>query len=270
MSAGDDAGAAPGFPRIGEVFYRTRVLRGRAWTLRRFAAELGIDHVMLGYVEKGQRLPGEGLVRRLAEIGRLDERECLGILHRERLVRAMAHELRRAILGPEDAGEPGVPLSLSPVLSRVLAELPDSGEKVDARRWRKSIRAALRAEVGKATRENQARVARLLVDKRLVEEKDAAVRKTGRHLHAEEPQERFDLAVSFADVFAKAMSDEVVRERTDNYLHNHFLTIEPERVPAFLRALDVAIAEVVERFASADASREDEFFQVLVAGTTRK
>jgi transcriptional regulator with XRE-family HTH domain len=263
-----------GFPRIGELFYRVRVLRGREWTLRRFAAELGVDHVMLSYVEKGQRLPGDALVRRLADVAGLDPRDCLATLHRERLVRGIARELRRVLLEPADGesgdGEDEIPVALSPVLSRVLAELPDSGEAVDARRFRKSIRDSLRSELGKATPADQARVGELLRAKGLVAERGGSVRKTARHVHAVEPEERFDLAVSFADVFAKSMLDELLRERDDNYFQSHFLTIERERLPELVRALDRAIAEVVERFASTEPAAGGEFFQVLVAGTTRK
>lgn len=269
----DDVGAK-GFPRIGEVFYRVRVLRGREWTLRRFAAELGVDHVMLSYVEKGQRLPGDSLVRRLAEVGGLDARDCLAILHRERLVRGMARELRRVILGPEEGGGEGgaeeVPVSVSPVVSRVLAELPDSGDPVDQRTFLRSIRDSLRSELGKATRQDQERVVELLFSKGLVERGDGVVRKAARHLHAVEPEERFDLAVSFADVFAKSMIDELVCDRDDNYLQSHFLTIDRERLPELLRALDKAVADVVARFASPEPATGGEFFQVLVAGTTRK
>jgi hypothetical protein len=89
-------------------------------------------------------------------------------------------------------------------------------------------------------------------------------------VHASEPEERYDLAVSFVDVFAKSMIDELLRDRDDNYLQSHFLTIESARLPELVRALDKAIADVVERFAATDPRTGGEFFQVLVAGTTRK
>ena len=57
--------------RIRDVFYETRVLMGRDYTIRRFAEEAlasAIDPVMLGYIEKGKRFPNEALVRRLAAI----------------------------------------------------------------------------------------------------------------------------------------------------------------------------------------------------------
>jgi hypothetical protein len=48
---------------IKDYFYETRVLMGRDFTVKRFAAEtLGgaVDPVMLGYIEKGKRFPKRG------------------------------------------------------------------------------------------------------------------------------------------------------------------------------------------------------------------
>ncbi len=47
---------------IKDIFYETRVLMGRSYTLRRFAEEVlggSVDPVMLGYIEKGTRFPNE-------------------------------------------------------------------------------------------------------------------------------------------------------------------------------------------------------------------
>src|SRR5215470_7502230 len=126
----EDADVAEGaqFQSIGELFYRTRVLRGREWTLRRFATELGVDHVLLSYIEKGQRFPSEELVRKLAAIRREDARELLAVLYRDRMVRAFAREIRRALTGEADDDPSATKArraSTSAVLSRAVAALPD-------------------------------------------------------------------------------------------------------------------------------------------------
>src|SRR5512144_1749856 len=87
-------------PSIGELFYETRVLRGRRWSLRRFGTEAlegRIEPVMLSYIEKGERLPSEDLVRQLAAFRREDPQPLLARLWRERVRRAVARELERAL-----------------------------------------------------------------------------------------------------------------------------------------------------------------------------
>ena len=73
------------------MFYETRVLMGRDYTVRRFATEVlggSIDPVMLGYIEKGKRFPSEALVRRLAAIRKQDPHELLALLWRDRILYA--------------------------------------------------------------------------------------------------------------------------------------------------------------------------------------
>ena len=93
------------FPPIGEIFYRTRALKGREWTLKRFAGELGIDPVFLGYIEKGQRFPNEELVGKVARMRGEDPRELLAVLYRDRMVHVLTREIRRAIGGADEAAE---------------------------------------------------------------------------------------------------------------------------------------------------------------------
>ena len=54
------------------------------------------------------------------------------------------------------------------------------------------------------------------------------VRKTGRHIHAAAADERLDLALEFAAIFAKSLTDKIVRDRRATYLKNHFLLIPPD------------------------------------------
>src|SRR5512139_3220892 len=108
---------------IRDVFYETRVLAGRDFTLKRFAQEVlggSIDPVMLGYIEKGKRFPSEALVRHLAAIRKQDPHELLVLLWRGRILYAVGREVRRvlhaprAVAGVDDA-------ELAVVVSRAIA-----------------------------------------------------------------------------------------------------------------------------------------------------
>jgi len=85
---------------IKDVFYETRVLTGREYTVKRFAKEVlegAVDPVMLGYIEKGKRFPNEALVRRLAAVRREPAAPLLAVLYRDRMLHAFGRELRRAL-----------------------------------------------------------------------------------------------------------------------------------------------------------------------------
>jgi hypothetical protein len=114
---------------IKDVFYETRVLMGREYTVRRFATEvLGatIDPVMLGYIEKGKRFPSEALVRRLAAIRKQDAHQLLALLWRDRILHAFGKELRRVLHAPQAvAGVDDADVAV--LVSQAIAALPDDG-----------------------------------------------------------------------------------------------------------------------------------------------
>src|SRR6187401_201877 len=88
---------------IGDVFYETRVLQGRRWSLRRFATEAldgRIEPVMLSYIEKSERFPSEDLVRQLAAFRREDPQTLLAMLWRDRVLYAVTREIDRAFQAP--------------------------------------------------------------------------------------------------------------------------------------------------------------------------
>src|SRR6185295_14601755 len=88
---------------IKDIFYETRVLSGREYTVKRFAAEVlegAVDPVMLGYIEKGKRFPNEALVRRLAKVRGEEPAFLLSVLSRDRILYAFGRELRRALHEP--------------------------------------------------------------------------------------------------------------------------------------------------------------------------
>lgn len=257
---------------IKDVFYETRVLSGREYTLRRFAAEMlggGVDPVMLGYIEKGKRFPSEALVRRLAALRKQDPHELLALLWRDRIIHAFGRELQRvlhaprAVSGIEDA-------ALAVLVSQAIAALPDDGSWLSLATWRKAFRRVqgrrtAAASVPDALAEQ---VEQALLDRDLVERRAGRVRRRGRHFVPQNTAERRALALEFCALFAKGMIDKLALADVDTgtYLRNHYLNIEAARLPEFQQRLEAAIRALVEEFAS-DPSERTRFLNVLINST---
>ncbi len=259
---------------IGDVFYETRVLKGRHYSLRRFADEvLGgrIEPVMLSYIEKGERFPNEDLVRHLAVARREDPQALLAVLWRDRVTYAIARELDRAF----DA-EPAVAETedgeLAVRLSRAVAALPDDTSWIAHRTWRRAFRSDRKKKKRTAAEEKALddAVEATLLDHDLIEIHGGKVRRRGRHYQAETRHERQAVAHQFAQLFAKGLLDRVAlpETETDTYLRNHYMNIERERIPEFQAALEEALRSLTERFA-ADPSDKTEFMNVLATATPR-
>ncbi|HZR84166.1 MAG TPA: hypothetical protein VFD92_23920 [Candidatus Binatia bacterium] len=263
---------------IGDVFYETRVLRGRRWSLRRFAEEAldgRIEPVMLSYIEKGERFPSEDLVRHLAAFRREDPRSLLAVLWRDRILHAIGRELDRAFqaepgVAPAEDGGPVEDGALAVRLSRAMAALPDDRGWISHARWRRELR-----RDGKRRRRSPAeeaalddRVEETLRRHDLIEVKGDRVRRKARHLQAEGASERRAVARQFAGLFAKGLIDRVALPDADTgtYLRNHYMNVERARIPEFHAALDAALRELTERFART-ASRDTEFMNVLTTAT---
>lgn len=266
---------------IKDVFYETRVLMGREYTIRRFAEDVlgrSIDPVMLGYIEKGKRFPSEALVRRLAAIRKEDPDALLALLWRDRMIYAFGKELRRvlkaprAVLGVDDA-------ELAVVVSQAIAALPDDGSWVTTDRWRREFRAGGRGRARKKTVPEAiaTRAEELLRQRGLVEVRGAKARRRGRHFEAKSTEERQALALEFCALFAKGLLDKLLldgaatddgrsRPTTGTYLRNHYLNIEPERLAEFQKRLDESLRQLAEEFA-ADASARTRFLNILVTST---
>lgn len=257
---------------IKDVFYETRVLMGRDFTLRRFASEIlggAVDPVMLGYIEKGTRFPNEALVRRLAVVRKQDPHELLALLWRDRMVYAFGRELRRvlsaprALTGVEDA-------ELAVATARAIAALPDDGGWVPLAQWRRQFRVTGRRSV-KAKPLSDAlaeKVEEVLRARELVEVERGKVRRRGRHFVAESLEEKQTLAIEFCTLFVKGLLDKLAlgEKDTGTYLRDHYLNVEPERMPEFQQRLDEALRKLAEEFA-ADASARTRFLNVLVTAT---
>jgi hypothetical protein len=265
--------AETGKPRsIGDVFYETRVLQGRRWSLRRFATEAldgRIEPVMLSYIEKGERFPSEDLVRHLAAFRREDPQTLLAVLWRDRVVYAVTREIDRAFQAPPAVGEVEDG-ALAVRLSRAIAALPDDGSWIPSERWRREFRRDGKRRRRSASEEGtlDRRVEETLARHELVEQRGGKVRRKGRHLQAESVEERRAVARQFVGLFAKGLLDRVALQDADTgtYLRNHYLNVERARVAEFHAALDAALRALTERFA-ATPSRETEFMNVLTTAT---
>jgi hypothetical protein len=258
---------------IKDVFYETRVLMGRDFTVRRFATEvLGgtIDPVMLGYIEKGKRFPSEALVRRLAAIRKEDPHQLLALLWRDRILYAFSKELRRVLHAPrgldglEDA-------DLAVLVSQAIAALPDDGSWIPLARWREQLRSVPRGRAKKSAVSDALvkQVEDTLRERQLTEVRSGKIRRRGRHFVAHDTQERQALALEFCALFAKGLLDKLALPDTDTgtYLRNHYLNIDPARLVEFQKRLDDAVRQLAQEFAS-DASPQTRFLNVLVTSTT--
>lgn len=256
---------------IGEVFYETRVMQGRRWSLKRFATEAldgRIEPVMLSYIEKGERFPSEDLVRHLAAFRREDPQTLLAALWRDRIVYAVTREIDRAF-----AATPAVDVddgALAVRISRAVAALPDDGSWVPTDKWRKEFRRdgkRRRRTPGEESALDQ-RVEETLKRHDLVEMRAGRVRRRGRHLQAEGVEERRAVARQFAGLFAKGLIDRIALPDADTgtYLRNHYLNVDRARLDEFRTALDEALRALTERYA-ATPSRDTAFMNVLTTAT---
>jgi|SRR5215470_12182495 len=257
---------------IKDVFYETRVLTGRDYTLRRFATEVlgnAVDPVMLGYIEKGKRFPSEALVRRLAAVRKQDAHELLALLWRDRIIYAFAKELKRvlhaprAVTGLDDA-------ELVVLVSQAIAALPDDASWIPVATWRKAFRTlqGRRTADAKVAEPLARRVEDTLIERDLVEVKAGKVRRRGRHFVPQNVEERRSLALEFCGLFAKGLMDKLALPdvETGTYLRNHYLNIDAARLPEFHKRLDAALRALAEEFAG-DPSADSRFLNILVTAT---
>lgn len=257
---------------IKDIFYETRVLMGREYTLRRFATEVlggSIDPVMLGYIEKGTRFPSEPLVRRLAAVRNQDAHELLALLWRDRMLYAFGKELRRvmqapkAVSGVEDA-------ELVVLISQAIAALPDDGSWLTLGQWRRAYRAAppRRPKQPRITESRARQIEEILQQREIIEVQGTRVRRRGRHFVAQTAEERQALALEFCTLFLKGLLDKLVLSEVqpETYMRNHYLHIDSARVPEFQQRLEEALRALAEEFAT-DTSMQTRFLNVLVTAT---
>lgn len=257
------------FKGIKDIFYETRVLMGRGYTLRRFAKEvLGdtVDPVMLSYIEKGKRFPNEPLVRKLAQIRGQDPIELLVLLWQGRILHAFARELRRVMKGQtEDSKKLFADAELAFLVTRAIAALPDNERWITIARWKRGLTKAVR-ELGKKTPSGITKtVIGLLKDQGLVEIRGNRVRRRGSHYVPGSPGEKQSLALEFCGIFTKGLLDKMVRQEVETYLRNHYLKIPEKNIMEFHRRLNKIVHQLVEEFASEES--EGKFLNVLITST---
>jgi hypothetical protein len=257
---------------IGDLFYETRVLKGREWTLARFAREVlgdAVDPVMLGCIEKGTRFPNEGLVRRLAAERDEDPRRLLAILARDRMVKSIAKELRK-ILDAPGAVDDVADAELAARVTMAIAALPDDATPVDVAAWRREYSAPPRRGKGAAPLDEARadRVRDILLEQGLVTIQGNKVRRSGRHYQPAAVEERTALALEYSVLFLKSVLDRLAfpEEDTGTYVRNHYLNIDRARLPEFRERLDAALRELAREYA-AEASEDTEFLNVLATAT---
>lgn len=264
----------PRSPHLGicHVFYETRVLLGRDVTLQHFAREeLGgeVEAVMLGYIEKGERLPSETLVRRLAEIREEDPKELLALLSRDRMLRALGKELRKFLAMP--ATVPGIEdAQLALQVSQAITALPDDRSWVPLDEWRAAIRDAAPSK-GRRKKLAEARIDQIqaaLAEQDLTEVKGKRIRRRGHHYEPQKTEERLALATEYSVLFLKGLIDRLAfpEEERGTYLRNHYLHITPDRIPAFQKDLDQALRGLAKKYGET-RSKKTEFLNILTTAT---
>jgi hypothetical protein len=264
--------ATPTRRAIKDVFYETRVLMGRDYTVRRFAAEVldgSVSPLLLGYIEKGTRMPTEALVRRLAAVRKQDPQELLALLWRDRILQSFGRELRRVLRAPQGLG--GIDdAELAVLVSQAIAALPEDGSWITLARWRKAFRATPRGRGAAAAAPTGliADVETALKQRQLVEIRAGRVRRRGHHFVARTVDERRAMGLEFCALFVKALLDKLILAEVDTgtYLRNHFLYVDPEELPEIQRRLDEAVTRIADEFARGP-SPQRKFLNMLITST---
>jgi hypothetical protein len=263
------SGKSSTFKGIKDIFYETRVLMGRDYSLRRFAREVldgAVDPVMLSYIEKGKRFPTEPLVLKLASIRKQDPRQLLVLLWQDRILYAFSRELRRVIKTPKPGEEGMAEADLAFIVSRAIAAFPDNSRWMPIDRWAQEVQKAV-GEVGrKRPTHSFNRILDILKRQGLIQIKGNRVRRGGRHYAPESPEEARSLAMEFCGIFTKGLLEKFVRREKKTYVRNYYLHIPDKKIESFHRQLDAAVCQVVKEFA-VDEQDDGKFVNVLTTST---
>jgi hypothetical protein len=266
------AAESPARKGIKDAFYETRALMGRDYTVRRFAREVlggSVSPLLLGYIEKGTRLPSEALVRRLAAVRKEDPQTLLALLWRDRLLHVFGRELRRVLRAP--AGLDGIEdADLAVLVSQAIAALPEDGSWITVARWRRAFRLSPRRRAGAvaATAALVTQVEEALKQRQLIDVRGGKVRRRGHHFVAQSVDERRALALEFCALFAKGLLDKLVLAHLDTgtYLRNHFLHVDPAELPEIQRRIEEAVVKIADEFARGPSSQH-RFLNILITST---
>ena len=257
------------FKRLKDIFYETRVLMGRGYTLHRFATEIldeAVDPVMLSYIEKGKRFATESLVHKLARVRDQDPQELLVLLWQDRMIHAFSRELRRVIKSEKKEKTEGLSdADVAFLISHAIAALPDDGSFITVKRWRNDMQAALKDFVQQRPGIIKT-VIDILQEQGLIEKQKEKVRRLERHYVAGNPDEKRSLAVEFCGIFAKGLLEKIVRQDPETYVRNHYLNIPQDRIEDFYQRLDREVRAAVGEYATEDRA-DKKFLNILITST---
>jgi hypothetical protein len=259
------------FKKLRDIFYETRVMMGRGFTLQRFATEAmdgTVDPVMLSYIEKGKRFPTEALVNRLAQLRGQAPDELLVLLWQDRILHAFSREFRRIIKVDKDKEEGIEESEIAFLVSCAIAALPDDDSWVTQKRWRSDLQEAIQ-EIGKGKTQPLVlvdTVVDVLQRQGLVEIQKEKVRSVSHHYVPAAPEERRSLSMEFCSIFTKGLLEKVVRKDQNTYLRNHYLNIPKEQIDNFYRNLDQRVRLLAREYATEEKTGK-KFLNVLITST---
>ncbi len=263
--------ATPFFRSIKDVFYQTRVLMGREYTLKRFATEMmqgRVEPVMLSYIEKGKRFPTEAQVEQLAMIRGEDPHSLLIFLWQDRILHAFSRELQKAVQGKETQKlvEGIEEAMLASLISRAIAALPDDGSPISLSDWQALMHRVMLSFGLKSPSGLLESVQKIIKAQGLIEIRENQVWRLKSHFVAKDPDEKQALAMEYCGIFTKALLDKIVLKEEKTYLRNHYLQIPEDRITAFHKALDEAVRSLTEKYA-AEGGDAMTFLNVLISST---
>ncbi len=259
------------FKKLRDIFYETRVLMGRGFTLQRFATEAmdgTVDPVMLSYIEKGKRFPPEALVHRLAQLRGQDVNELLVLLWQDRILHAFSREFRRIIKVNKEKGEGIEEAEIAFLVSRAITALPNDDSWVTQKKWRSDLQEAVQ-EIGKGKAQPLVlvdTVVDILQKQGLIELQKEKVRSISHHYVPVAPEERRSLSMEFCSIFTKGLLEKVVRKDQNTYLRNHYLNIPREQIENFYRSLDQRVRMLAREYATEEKTGK-KFVNVLITST---
>ncbi|MBN4050024.1 hypothetical protein JYT17_00220 [Nitrospira defluvii] len=256
---------------IKDIFYQTRVLMGREYTLKRFASEVledRVEPVMLSYIEKGKRFPTEALVRRLAEVREERPETLLVFLWRDRMLHAFSRELHKAIKGEDQEMITGLQQAdVAGLISRAIAALPDDGTWIPLARWQADLNRSILSLGAKRPSGLLTTVMDILKSQGLIEQLEDQVRRLAGHYIAERPDEKHALAIEFCGIFTKGLLGKVVLKEQESYLRNHYLQIPEDQIATFYQELNRVVSHLTTEFAS-EEGEAGKFINVLITSTS--
>ncbi len=259
------------FKSIKDIFYQTRVLMGREYTLKRFASEIlqgAVEPVMLSYIEKGKRFPTEEQVKCLAKVRGEDPQTLLVLLWQDRILYAFSREIQKTIQKKETpesvAGiEEGM---LSELISRAIAALPDDGSQILLQKWRAELNRAILSLGVHLPADLLESVEKIVLAQGLIKIQGSQVCRLENHYVAKSPEEKQALAMAYCGIFTKSLLDKIVLKEKKTYLRNHYLQIPEDQVESFHQALDDAIRNLTKEFADKEGDART-FLNVLISST---